>query len=133
MEESMKKVVYVLLGLLLASVTVVGAGCTTKTTPPAQNQTITGTVTGNPITTTGGNTTITITTPSGPQVFPVSPTPSTTFAGQACTIDQLNQLVADNQSYNCTIVYSDQLGVVAINVVGSSSNLSGIIPPGITP
>ncbi len=114
----MKKVVYVLLGLLLTGAIVLGTGCTK--TPTTTNQTptqnITGTVTGNPVTTTTGNETITITTPSGPQIFPVSPNASFTFAGQACTVDQFNQYVADNATYNCTIVYDTMLGAVAVYV-----------------
>ncbi len=140
MEVSMKKVVYVLLGLTLSIVLVAGTACTSGGTPSGGNtgttQNITGTVTGNPVTaptTAGGNETITITTPSGPQIFPVSPNASTTFAGQACTIDQLNQYVADNTTYNCSIVYTDQLGVIAINVAGAGNITPGIIPPGVTP
>lgn len=117
----MKKVVYVLLGFFLILALVAGAGCTSTTNPPPMAGTttnVTGTVTGNPIVTNGGNETITITTPSGPQIFPVSPTASITFAGQACSIDQVNQFVTDNATYNCTIVYDDMLGAVAVYVTG---------------
>jgi uncharacterized protein YcfJ len=127
----MKKVVYILVGLLLVAAVGAGTACTNTSTPaPAANQTITGTVTGNPVVTASGNTTITITTPSGPQIFPVNPVAASTFAGNACTLDQLDQLVADNVTYNCTIVYNANQGVLAINVVGQVGNLAGVIPPG---
>ena len=113
----MKKVVYVLLGFLLITTMVAGVGCSKAPAAPSANfTTITGTVTGNPITTVGGNSTITITTPSGVQVFPVNPTASTTYAGQTCSLDQFNQYVADNATYNCTIVYDTMLGAVAVYV-----------------
>ena len=115
----MKKVVYVLSTVLLIMTTVSAIGCSNPA--PAQNVThnITGTVTGNPITlpsTVTGNATITITTPSGPQIFPISPNASTTYAGNFCTIDQLNQYVADNTTYNCTIVMGDYGEVLGIYV-----------------
>ena len=130
----MKKVVYVLLGFLIIGALVAGTACT-KSNPPASspNQTITGTVTGNPVTTVGGNTTITINTPSGPQIFPVNPAASHTFAGNACTLEQLNQDVVDNVTYNCTIVYNANQGVIAVNVAGQGEPPPGIIPPGIAP
>ena len=128
----MKKIVYAMMGLLITGGLLAGSACTSNNPPASSpNQTITGTVTGNPITTVGGNSTITITTPSGPQIFPVNPAAASTFAGNACSLDQLDQLIADNQSYNCTIVYNAVQGVLAVNVVGSGGNLTGIIPPGI--
>lgn len=114
----MKKVVYILLGFLIVTAMIGGIGCTSKEEPPVTTTNITGTVTGNPITTTGGNQTITITTPSGAKVFPVSPTASITFAGKACSVDEFDQYVADNVTYNCTIVYDDMVGAVAVYVTG---------------
>ena len=113
----MKKVVYVLLGFLIVMAMVAGVGCKPKEEPP-MTENITGTVTGNPIVTVGGNQTITVTTPSGPRVFPVSPTAEITFAGQACSVDQFNQYVAENATYNCTIVYDEMVGAVAVYVTG---------------
>jgi hypothetical protein len=115
MEVSMKKVVYVLLGFLIIMAMVAGVGCTPKPVTPVTTN-VTGTVTGNPIVTVGGNETITINTPTGPQIFPVNPTATTTFEGQACTLDQFNQYVTDNATYNCTIVMNDVGEAVAVYV-----------------
>jgi uncharacterized protein YcfJ len=113
----MKKVVYILLGFFLVMAMVAAVGCT-KSTPAPTTQTITGTVTGNPIAGPIGNQTITITTPTGVQVFPINPMAATTYAGNVCAIDQVNQYVADNTTYQCTIVLGNEDEAVAVYVQG---------------
>ena len=125
----MKKGVYVLSGLLLVVTMVFAIGCTKTPAAPA-TQTITGTISPNavtPATTPGGNATITITTPTGLEIYPVSPNASTTYAGQVCSVDQLDQYIAAGSTYNCTVVIGPYNNVEGIYVTSPGQSVTGTI------
>jgi hypothetical protein len=60
--------------------------------------------------------TVTIETPKGPQSFAVSQNTQLTFQGQACTLDQLAELEASGENFDCTVVYDAEGNVAALNV-----------------
>lgn len=114
----MKKVVYVLLGLILVITMVAGTGCGSKTVKPAAKPPATGTLTDVNTPGEAGQDTVTINTPQGNVAVQVTPQTGLAFNGQFCTIDDLEKKISANSSYNCTIVYDDMLGALAVYVTG---------------
>jgi len=116
----MKKFLMVL-GLSLLTLTVVATGCTqtaptpAPTTPPAAPAPVQ--ITEGPLTAVSPEKdTVTVTTPTGPQTFEVTPQTSITFQGQACTLDQLAELESSGEDFDCTVVYDAEGNVAALNV-----------------
>ncbi len=120
-------------GAVLAVVAAGGVGgllasCTTKTpttsatTPPSTTPPAVQT----PVSTTQGPVTdvnaqqgtVTIETPTGPEVVKVSPTTQITLNGTVCTIDQLDDtLAAAGGPFDCTVVTDDAGNVLSVEVV----------------
>ena len=103
----MKRLIFVVTGVLLAMV-VLSVGCT-KATPapaaPSEKMPVTGNLTGintpaDPVTNA-----ITVLTPQGIRVIPITPDTTYSLDGKSCTIDELNKvLLSGNASYNCIVV-----------------------------
>ncbi|MDO8716881.1 MAG: hypothetical protein Q7J73_08780 [Dehalococcoidales bacterium] len=120
----MKRLVFVVTVVLLA-IAILSGGCSTKTTPapaPAAKPPATGVLTDVNTPAEGGQDVVTITTPQGPTSVQVTPQTGFAFNGQFCTLDDLEAKIAAaeaaNVSYNCTIVYDDMLGALAVYVTG---------------
>jgi hypothetical protein len=126
----MKRFFMVSTGVLLA-MTMLSAGCA-KATPaatPAATPPVTGALTGVNTPAQAGPDVVTVQTPQGPTSVQVTPQTGLSFNGQFCTIDQLDALMTSNSSYNCTIVYDDQMGALAVYVTGTGTgNVSGLKP-----
>jgi len=129
------------LGIALLALTLVGAGCakpapaTPPVTPPAAT---TPAVTPSaPVKVEQGaltdvstdKSTVTVETPTGPQTFDLLPTSALTFQGQACTLDQLAELEASGENFDCTVVYDAEGNVAALNVfkVSPPASVKGTI------
>ena len=117
----MKRLVFVLTVVLLA-MAILAVGCSTKAPAPSAQPPVTGGLTDVNTPGEGGQDTVTVTTPRGPTAIHVTPQTGISFNGQFCTLDELEAKVAAataaNISYNCTIVYDDMLGALAIYVTG---------------
>jgi hypothetical protein len=55
------------------------------------------------------------------QSYSISPNATLTLGGKACSIDELAAIQANNTSYNCTVIYNDQLGVFGVYVTGGAA------------
>ena len=117
----MKRLVFVLTVVLLA-MAILSVGCTKATPAPAAKPPVTGGLTDVNTPAEGGQDTVTVTTPQGPTAVHVTDQTGFSFNGQFCTLDELEAKVAAaeaaNISYNCTIVYDDMLGALAVYVTG---------------
>lgn len=116
----MKKLVFVVTGVLLLMV-VLSVGCAPKAAPPAAPEPMTKNITGEFKGVTpaapGLNATVTVQPAQGPPLtFPIATNATFAFEGQFCTLEDLEKYEAANVSYNCTIVYDDMLGAVAVYV-----------------
>ncbi len=101
------------------------AGCNLQTNQPSTvpatqtaNQNVTGVFAGVKVT--GANSTVTVQTAGGTQSYSISPNTTLTLGGKACSINELAGIQAGNTSYNCTVVYNDQLGVFGVYVTGGT-------------
>lgn len=115
----MKRVVFVVTGVLLAMVIVL-VGCSPKATPApapapkAPTQNVTGIL--KDIIPVPGQETVTIQTPQGPRTFRINSYTTFSLGGEACTLDELDKAAASNVSYNCTLTQDDERGLTAIYV-----------------
>ncbi|MDO8579048.1 MAG: hypothetical protein Q7R50_07730 [Dehalococcoidales bacterium] len=100
----MKKVVFIILGILLV-LSMVSVGCSKK---PTQNVTPTQNITGTLEGITGQN--VTIVTSQGTQTFPIASNVTSFLAGTACSLDEIQQAATGNVSYNCTLVIDQESG-----------------------
>jgi hypothetical protein len=104
----------------------VAMGCNLQTNQPSTvpatptaNQNVTGVFAG--VKAAGaGNSTITLQTAGGMQSYSISPNATVSLGGKACSINDLAALQAGNTSYNCTVVYNDQMGVFGVYVTGGT-------------
>ena len=106
------------LGLILLAVTLFTVGCAkpAATPPPAAVQPKV-TVTQGPLADVNvPKSTVTVETPQGPKAFPITPQTTITFQGKACTLDQLAELEASGDNFDCTVVYDADGNVAALNV-----------------
>ncbi len=94
---------------------------TTVPKTPTVNQNVTGLFAGASVATAGGDATIKVQTPNGTQTFSVSPNATLTLAGQACSINDLASIQAGNTSYNCTVLFNEQMGVFGVYVTGGTA------------
>ena len=60
--------------------------------------------------------TVTVETPKGPQTYKITSNTALTFEGKACTLDQLAELEASGDNFDCTVVYDAEGNVAALNV-----------------
>lgn len=120
----MKKLVFIVTGVLLVMV-VLSVGCAPKAAPPAAppaapaptTENITGAFKGVTPAAPGANATVTVQPAQGPPLtLPLAPGATLAFEGKFCTLEDLEKYEAANVSYNCTIVYDDMLGAVAVYV-----------------
>ena len=115
----MKSLVFVVIGVLLAMV-VLSVGCATKTppaVPKAPTQNVTGTLKDANTPAEAGQDVVTVETPQGLQTFPVTSNTTYTLEGKICTLEDINKAVeAANVSYNCTLVYDEELGAIGVYV-----------------
>lgn len=115
----MKSLVFVVIGVLLAMV-VLSVGCATKTpptVPTAPTQNVTGILKDVNVPAEPGKDVITIETPQGLQTFPVTSNTTYTLEGKICKLEDINKAVeAANVSYNCTLVYDEELGAIGAYV-----------------
>jgi len=102
------------------------AGCNLQTNQastvpatPTANQNVTGVFAGVKVAG-AGNSTVTVQTAGGPQSYSISSNTTVTLGGKACSINDLAAIQAGNTSYNCTVVYNDQLGVFGVYVTGGT-------------
>lgn len=102
----------------------VSAGCNLETDQPSTvpatptaNQNVTGVFAGVKVASTG-NSTVNVQTAGGTQAYLISPNTTLTLGGKACSIDDLAVIQTGNTSYNCTVVYNDQMGVFGVYVTG---------------
>lgn len=118
----MKRLVFVVTVVLLATA-ILSVGCSTKAAPkPAAKPPATGTLKDVNTPKEAGQDVITVQTPQGPTSVQVTPQTGFAFNGQFCTLDDLEAKLAaaaaTNASYNCTIVYDEMLGALAVYVTG---------------
>ena len=102
----MKRTIFVVTVVLLALV-VLSVGCTKAAPAPAApaDKTITGNLTDINTPAEPGPDTITIQTPQGTQVIPITSETTFSLAGQACNIDEVAKVEAETGiPYNCTVV-----------------------------
>ena len=116
----MKKLVFMVTAVLLV-MAVLSVGCTPKAAPPAPaaptTQNVTGEFKGVTPATPGANATVTVQPAQGPPLtFSLAANATFAFEGQACTLEALENYIAANVSYNCTVVYDEQLDVIAVYV-----------------
>lgn len=114
----MKRLVFVVTVALLA-IAILSVGCSAKETPkPAAKPPVTGILTDVNTPVEGGQATVKV----NDQLVTVMPDTVLAFNGQFCTLDDLEKKLAAataaNTSYNCTIVYDDMLGALAVYVAG---------------
>ncbi len=117
----MKRLVFVVTMVLLA-MAILTVGCTKATPTPAAKTPVTGKLTEVNTPKDAGQDAITVQTPQGPTSVHVTDQTGFAFNGQFCTLDDLNAKIdaaaAANTSYNCTIVYDEMLGALAVYVTG---------------
>ena len=119
----MKQIWVLTLGILVALS--FAAGCSVQTEQPSTvpatptaNQNVTGLFVGATAAVSGGNATVNIQTSGGAQTFLISPNTTLTLGGKACTINDLTALQSGNNSYNCTVIYNNAMGVFGVYVTG---------------
>lgn len=117
----MKRLVFVVTVVLMA-MAILSVGCTKATPAPAAQTPATGALTGVNTPAEPGQDVVTVQTPQGPTAVHVEGDTVIAFNGQFCTLDDLEAKLAAataaNTSYNCTIVYDDMLGALAVYVTG---------------
>lgn len=110
----MKKLAFVVMGVLLTVVMILSVGCATKAPPaPAAppTQEVTGTLKDVNTPAEAGKDVVTIQTPQGEKTLPITANTTFSLEGKACTLDQIAALDLAKVSYNCTTVYGiDQNG-----------------------
>ena len=114
----MRRFVFLITGILLATV-ILSVGCGTKATPApaAPTQNVTGVLKDVNTPAEAGKDVVTVETPQGLQTFPVTANTTYTLEGKTCTLEELNKVVeAANVSYNCTLVYDEELGAIGVYV-----------------
>ena len=109
-----------ILGLTLLAVTLIATGCAKPAAPPAPAPAAEQPKVSVTEGTLGGvdtqKSTVTVETPQGPRAFPIGPQTALTFEGKACTLDQLAELEASGENFDCTVVYDEEGNVAALNV-----------------
>lgn len=117
----MKRIGFVTVVLLATAILSVGCSTEAPMAPAAQTP-ATGKLTDVNTPADPGQDVVTVQTPQGPTSVKVTPQTGFAFNGQFCTLDDLNAKIeaaaATNASYNCTIVYDEMLGALAIYVTG---------------
>ena len=88
---------------------------------PTVNQNVTGVFAGVKVAGPGQNATVNVQTAGGTQIYLISPNTTLTLGGKACSINELASIQAGNTSYNCTVVYNDQMGVFGVYVTGGTT------------
>ena len=88
---------------------------------PTTNQNVTGVFAGVKVAGPGQNATVNVQTAGGTQIYLISPNTTLTLGGKACSINELASIQAGNTSYNCTVVYNDQMGVFGVYVTGGTT------------
>lgn len=114
----MKSPIFVVTGVLLAMV-ILSVSCAPKATPApkAPTQNVTGTLMDVNTPPEAGKDVVTVQTPQGLQTFPVTSNTTYTLEGKICTLEDINKVVeAANASYNCTLVYDEELGAIGVYV-----------------
>ncbi len=115
----MKRFVFVVIGILLAMM-ILSVGCATKTppaVPKAPIQNVTGTLKDANTPVEAGQDVVTVETPQGLRTFPLTSNTTYTLEGKICSLEDINKAVeAANVSYNCTLVYDEELGAIGVYV-----------------
>lgn len=114
----MNRLIFGLMGGFLV-LTVLFVGCATKTTlaPAAPTQNVTGTLKDANTPAEAGKDVVTVETPQGLQTFLVTSNTTYTLEGKICSLEDINKAVeAANVSYNCTLVYDEELGAIGVYV-----------------
>jgi len=113
---------------VILMVMLVFSGCNLQTNQPSTvpatmtaNQNVTGVFAGVRVAAVGGNATVNVQTAGGTQAYSISPNASLTIGGKACSINDLAAIQAGNTSYNCTVIYNDQMGVFGVYVTGGTT------------
>jgi len=110
-----------ILGLTLLALTLVVAACAKPaatppvTTPPAAPPKVTSEEV-HLADASVEKSTVTVHTPEGLRTLPIGPNTGLTFEGKACTLEQLDQLTASGEFFDCTVVYDEEGNVAALNV-----------------
>lgn len=94
-------------GVLLAMV-ILYAGCALAAQPAAEPKDVTGELRYLSVPLEGGDVTLTVQTPQGPQAIQLASNATYELDGKACTVDDIGKaLVAGDTTYNCTVVIKD--------------------------
>lgn len=101
-------------GVLMAIV-ILSAGCAAKAQPAVAPKDITGELKYLSVPLEGGDVTLTVQTPQGPQNIQLAANATYQLEGKACSVEDIgNALVAGNTTYNCTVVLNPcEPGIVA--------------------
>jgi hypothetical protein len=105
---------FVIVGVLMSMV-ILSVGCTPKAQPAAAPQNVTGELKYLSVPLEGGNATLTVQTPQGPQTVQLAANTTYSLQGKACSIDDIGQaLTAGDTTYNCTVILDPcEPGIVA--------------------
>ena len=106
--------------LVLMAMAILSVGCTKATPTPVAppEKTITGNLTDINTPAEPGPDTVTVQTPQGTQVIPITGDTAFSLAGQACNIEDVAKVEAETGvQYNCTVVYNDETGASNVYVV----------------
>ena len=114
----MKKFAWVL-GTILLALTVLAVSCAkpaaTTPVPPAAPPKVTVSE-AHLADASVEKSTVTIHTPEGLRTLPITSNTALTFEGKACTLEQLDELTASGEFFDCTVVYDEEGNVAALNV-----------------
>ncbi len=100
--------------MVLLTVVTLAVGCATKAPPTEQPEVVV--VEGALGEVSVEESTVTVETPQGPIRYSVGPKTGLTFEGQACTLEQLYELQASGEYFDCTVVRDEEGNVYAFNV-----------------
>lgn len=114
----MKRLVFVVTGVLLATV-ILFAGCAKKEpVPAAPTQNVTGILKDVNTPAEPGKDVVVVQTPQGQQTLTITADTRITLDGDACPLEDIGKLVeAGNVTYNCTAIYDQYYNVVELAVL----------------
>lgn len=98
------KRLFLVTGVLVAMMAL-SAGCAAKAQPAAVPQNITGELRYLSIPLEGGDATLTVQTPQGPQTIQLASNTTYSLDGQVCKLDEIGKVLAEGgTTYNCSVV-----------------------------